>query len=95
MFSFARNFNVNINGWNVEKVTKMAGMFWKAEKFNQPLYAWDTSNAIDAAEMFLMSPNFMRNISMWKGAIGSAPQSLIFYEATKFRSKYECTDTNN
>ena len=95
MFSFAKNFNVNINGWSVEKVTKMTGMFWKAEKFNQPLHDWDTSNAIDAEEMFLMTPNFMRNISMWKGTIGSTPQSVIFYEATKFISKYECTDATN
>ena len=95
MFSFTKNFDVNINGWNIEKVTKMAGMFWKAENFNQALDQWNTSSAIDATEMFLTSPNFMRDISTWRGAIGSVPQSFIFYGAMKFKSKYGCTDANN
>ena len=40
MFSNARNFNSDISGWNVSKVTNMNTMFTAAFSFNQNLGNW-------------------------------------------------------
>ena len=63
MFSFAKNFNANINRWNVEKVTKMTGMFWKAV----PKENWPTDQ------------DYLDSIAeIWAEPFGDMRQELVF-----------------
>jgi membrane-associated lipoprotein len=58
MFSEAKNFNQNINSWNVSNVTNMSEMFKgsldyrEKSSFNQPLNNWNVSNVTDMSSMF-------------------------------------------
>ncbi len=54
MFYGAWMFNLPLDRWDVQKVTKMNAMFQYAHMFNQPLNNWDVSNVTDmnCARMF-------------------------------------------
>jgi len=45
MFNNCRNFNQDLNSWNVSKVTNFAHMFNGASSFNQSLSSWNTISA--------------------------------------------------
>ena len=38
------NFNGDISGWDVSKVTDMSRMFFRCKYFNQDISSWDVSN---------------------------------------------------
>eukprot|EP00540_Astrosyne_radiata_P012783 CAMPEP_0116847670 /NCGR_PEP_ID=MMETSP0418-20121206/14561_1 /TAXON_ID=1158023 /ORGANISM="Astrosyne radiata, Strain 13vi08-1A" /LENGTH=61 /DNA_ID=CAMNT_0004479137 /DNA_START=1 /DNA_END=183 /DNA_ORIENTATION=- len=57
MFAFSRDFNQNINRWDVRNVKDMAGMFSGAN-FNQDIGDWDVSSVKDMSEMFRSTTNF-------------------------------------
>jgi len=59
------NFNQDISGWNVSKVTNMSGMFYKATAFNQPIGDWDVSSVTDMADMFYKATAFNQFIGNW------------------------------
>ena len=47
-----KDFNDNINNWNVSNVTNMEGMFYRAKLFNQSLNDWNVSNVENMWRMF-------------------------------------------
>ena len=65
MFYVAREFNANISGWDVSKVTDMAHMFNTALAFNQPLDNWDTSSVTNMAGMFRTANVFDQDLGSW------------------------------
>ncbi|WP_103865504.1 BspA family leucine-rich repeat surface protein [Aquimarina sp. I32.4] len=65
MFIVCRNFNGNINSWNVSNVTNMRALFGVASIFNQPLDNWDVSNVTDMTLMFFRTDAFNQNINNW------------------------------
>ena len=46
MFEGCVDFNQNISGWDVKKVTNMRYMFAGCKYFNQDISKWDVSNVI-------------------------------------------------
>ena len=65
MFRDSPNFNQDISGWDVSKVTDMFYMFLGASKFNQDLSSWNVDNvtscekfAYEATNYILPIPNF-------------------------------------
>ena len=68
MFIVCRNFDGNINNWDVSNVTNMYGMFGVAEIFNQPLNTWDVSNVTNMSLMFFRTDLFNQNIDNWNTA---------------------------
>ena len=64
MFLYSRNFNQNINSWDVSNVTNMSKMFSYANTFNQPIGNWNTSNVIDMSSMFSYARSFADIYSM-------------------------------
>ena len=52
MFYNASEFNQNISGWDVSKVSRMSSMFFSATDFDQDLGAWDISSVTDMDSMF-------------------------------------------
>jgi surface protein len=65
MFAIAKNFNCNINHWDVSEVTNMYAMFYNVHKFNQNMCKWDVSNVNTMSYMFYNASNFNGDISFW------------------------------
>jgi len=65
MFIVCRNFNGNINNWDVSNVTNMSAMFGATNLYNQPLNNWDVSNVTDMSLMFFRTSLFNQNINNW------------------------------
>lgn len=66
MFIVCRNFNGDINSWNVSNVTNMSAMFGVTSIFNQPLNNWDVSNVTNMGLMFFRTPVFNQDITNWQ-----------------------------
>jgi surface protein len=54
IFWGVKDFNQNINNWDVYQVTEMLGLFRYAETFNQSLDSWDVSNVGSHDGLFTM-----------------------------------------
>ena len=59
-----KNFNININDWNVANVIDMSYMFYGAESFNQPLNKWNVSNVKYMICMFKNACNFNQDFKL-------------------------------
>ena len=59
------NFNVDISGWDVSKVTTMYGMFVYAITFDQAISSWDVSKVTNMDAMFYYATAFSQNLSTW------------------------------
>ena len=66
MFIVCRNFNGDINSWNVSNVTNMSAMFGVTDLFNQPLDNWNVSNVTNMGLMFFRTPVFNQDITNWQ-----------------------------
>ena len=54
----AKNFNDEINNWNVSNVTNMKNMFFECANFNKSLDKWDVSNVTNMSNMFCLNNSF-------------------------------------
>jgi len=80
MFNACKNFNQNLNCWNVQNVNNMTGMFNKCDNFNQDLSNWDVSNITNMNYMFAECTNFNKNLSSWKTKIANVwTMERMFY----------------
>ncbi len=78
MFRNNLHFNLDISGWNTNRVTDMSEMF-KGSVFNGDITNWDVSNVVNMSEMF-RSSQFNQDVSNWN--ISSATDlSFMFYDA--------------
>ena len=65
MFAATRDFNRNINDWNVSKVTDMNEMFNSTQAFNQPINSWNTVSVLGMVGMFELATAFNQPIDNW------------------------------
>mmetsp|Transcript_5507 Transcript_5507/g.11424 ORF Transcript_5507/g.11424 Transcript_5507/m.11424 type:complete len:753 (-) Transcript_5507:232-2490(-) len=65
LFYDTTDFNADLSGWSVSKVTNMESMFGAAPVFNGAIGTWDTSNVIDVGYMFWSATNFNSDITEW------------------------------
>jgi len=65
MFSGAKQFNSNINNWDVSSVKDMVSMFSNAILFDQPLDNWNVSSVTDMRSMFVNAASFNQAIADW------------------------------
>ncbi|WP_371562380.1 BspA family leucine-rich repeat surface protein [Flavobacterium sp. Arc2] len=65
MFAQAPQFNQDIDGWDVSKVTSTNWMFYRTNSFNQSLNSWNVGSLIDPRQMFQECTSFNGNISSW------------------------------
>jgi len=65
MFATTRDFNRNINDWNVSKVTDMNEMFNATKAFNQPINSWNTVSVLGMVGMFELATAFNQPIDNW------------------------------
>lgn len=94
MFIVCRNFNGNINNWDVSNVTNMYGMFGVASIFNQPLDNWDVGNVTNMNFMFSGTDEFNQNIDSWN--TGSVTDfARMFRQATVFNQPLNNWDVSN
>ena len=80
-FFKTRNFNQNINSWNVSSVTTFANFFRDNTVYNQPMDSWDVSSSTSLGGMFRGCSSFNQDISGWviNGVIGG-----MFYGCSSF-----------
>ena len=57
--------NINIENWNVSKVTNMRDMFAQCRNFNCDLSKWDVSQVKDMEGMFTRCENFDSDLGNW------------------------------
>lgn len=94
MFFNTRNFNQNIDSWNVSSFTNFSIMFNSATSFNQSLPSWDVSNATQMNSMFNGATAFNGNISTWN--IGKVTTlNGMFNGATNFNQDITNWNTSN
>jgi surface protein len=70
-------------GWNVSRVTNMAGMFSKATRFNQPIGSWEVSNVTDMSYMFSEATVFDQSIGGWNVS-RVTNMAFMFFQASRF-----------
>ena len=59
------NFNEDIGGWDVSKVTNMGSMFMYAAAFDQDISNWDVSEVTNMNSMFNSATAMNQNLSPW------------------------------
>ena len=94
MFSFASNFNHNINNWNVSNVEDMGYMFRDAAKFNQPLNNWNVHKVKIMNYMFNDAFSFNQDISSWN-VEGVKDMSYMFRGCSKFNQPLNSWNVSN
>jgi surface protein len=78
-----KNFNGNIENWNVSKVTTMTGMFRNTLNFNRNINNWDVSTVSEMGEMFQDATAFNQVLDKWDISQVNS-MSSIFKDATAF-----------
>ncbi|MDO6993625.1 BspA family leucine-rich repeat surface protein [Brachyspira innocens] len=94
MFSFASNFNHNINNWNVSNVENMGYMFRDATKFNQPLDKWNVHKVKIMNYMFNDAFSFNQDISSWN-VESVKDMSYMFRGCSKFNQPLNSWNVSN
>ena len=94
MFSFASNFNHNINNWNVSNVENMGYMFRDADKFNQPLDKWNVHKVKIMNYMFNDAFSFNQDISSWN-VESVKDMSYMFRGCSKFNQPLNSWNVSN
>ncbi len=94
MFIVCRNFNGNINNWDVSNVTNMYGMFGVASVFNQPLDNWDVGNVTNMNFMFSGASEFNQNINNWDTS-SVTNFARMFRQATVFHQPLNSWDVSS
>ena len=94
MFSFASNFNHNINNWNVSNVENMGYMFRDAAKFNQPLNNWNVHKVKIMNYMFNDAFSFNQDISSWN-VESVKDMSYMFRGCSKFNQPLNSWNVSN
>jgi hypothetical protein len=83
MFNNTSNFNQDITGWDVTKVTSMNNMFNSSQSFNQNLSSWVLTNCTTALRMFFLADNFNQDLgSMTLGASLTDVNYMFYFGAT-------------
>lgn len=65
MFSYAYNFNQDIQSWQTGSVENMNGIFNGAHTFNHSLETWDTSRVTNMSNMFFNAYDFNQDLNNW------------------------------
>ena len=65
MFSYCRNFNDDISGWNAATITNMRFMFQYCLNFNSNILGWNTAAVTDMSSMFFNAVAFNQPIGSW------------------------------
>lgn len=106
MFSWANSFEgKGLETWDTSNVKDTRDMFWEASSFNGKISNWNTDSVTDMVYMFDKASSFAQDVSGWtkhdgntlcdweqsvcSGGVG-ADTSLMFLDATKFLSMYNC-----
>lgn len=94
MFENCRNFNVNINDWDLNGAVDLTEMFKGAISFNQPLNNWDVSKVKNTNAMFSRASSFNKSLNDWD--VSSVEQlGAMFNNATSFNQPLDKWDTSS
>lgn len=78
MFTGSKNFNQDISGWDVSKITNMNYTFQGCTSFNQDIGKWDVSNVTHMASMFSGCSIFNQDISRWNVSNVTNMTSMLY-----------------
>merc|ERR1712238_153550 len=82
-FLIGRDFNADLNSWDVSSVTRMRGMFSGAVNFNGDVSKWDVSSVAAMNYMFEDATEFNGDVSDWDVS-SVTDMNYIFEDALKF-----------
>lgn len=82
MFKDSKNIVSSVIGWDVSRVSVMAGTF-ENTIFNQNIGGWDVGAVNDMSRMFKESRSFSQNIGAWDVSSVN-DMSYMFYDAKSF-----------
>lgn len=94
MFYFCRDFNADINDWNVDSIENMNYLFAGASMFNQPLDNWIVSKVDSMYAMFLSARSFNQSVDNWNVS-NVKDMSFLFAETQKFNQPLNSWITSN
>lgn len=80
-FYNAKQFNGDISGWDVSRVTRMESMFSGATAFNGDISGWDTSSLQSMHNMFTHAKSFNQYLGDWDTSNVASMEGLFSYAA--------------
>jgi len=83
MFSYAMQFNQDLDNWDTSNCMSMDSMFEGAHEFNGNITTWDVSVVTKMDTMFSQAYVFNRDISNWN-TYRNTKCTQMFYEARAF-----------
>ena len=78
-----RNFNADISGWDVSKVTSLKNFLAECIQFNQDLSKWNVEKVEDMSYCFRDCSNYNKPMDKWKVSKAVSLRGM-FQNATKF-----------
>jgi len=84
----------SFNNWDLNNVTSLVSLFFKAKKFNQDIGSWNTSNVTNMNGIFLMASSFNQNINGWDTS-NVTNLATAFQEATSFNQPLNNWDVSS
>jgi len=91
---FDKDFNQNINSWDVSNVTNMEFLFQNAEAFNQDISNWDVSNVTSMLSMFWNAKAFNQDLNSWDVS-NVTDMMRVFDKAESFNGDVSDWDVSN
>ena len=79
LFKDNPNFDDDISGWDVSRVTNMYEMFRGATAFNQDIGGWDVSRVANMQNMFNNAAAFNQDISGWTTERVTTMYGMFYY----------------
>ena len=94
LFNGKSNFDEDISGWDVSRVTNMYAMFQGAAVFNHNIGGWDVSRVVDMKNLFHNAADFNQDLSEWD--VSSVTDMVyMFQNANNFNQDISGWDTSS
>jgi surface protein len=84
----AKDFNEDLNGWDISNVSTLEGMFFGATAFDSNISSWNTRNVRSMREFMAGASSFNGDISQWDVSNVETMESMCKFELPERNEQY-------